>query len=97
MEVLGNLLENAFKWSAKQVVIDARITDGRLNITVSDDGPGIPQDKIDDILKRGVRADQTIAGHGIGLSIVQNIVDAYHGYLSIEHSRSGGAEIHIVL
>jgi two-component system sensor histidine kinase PhoQ len=97
MEVLGNLLENAFKWAERQVIISAqRITD-RLQITVSDDGPGIPPDKLDDILKRGVRADQTTAGHGIGLSIVQNIVDAYHGSLTIVAAQTGGAEVRIVL
>lgn len=98
MEVLGNLLENAFKWADQQVKIKARRVDDKLSIIVSDDGPGIPQNKIDDILQRGVRADQTTAGHGIGLSIVQNVVEAYHGSLKITESKSGnGAEVYIVL
>jgi len=98
MEVLGNLLENAFKWADQQVKIKARRVDDKLFIIVSDDGPGIPQNKIDDILQRGVRADQTTAGHGIGLSIVQNIVEAYHGSLKITESKSGsGVEVRIEL
>lgn len=97
MEVLGNLLENAFKWAERQVTISAQRINDRLQITVSDDGPGIPPGKLDDILKRGVRADQTTAGHGIGLSIVQNIVDAYHGSLTIVPAETGGAEVRIVL
>jgi two-component system, OmpR family, sensor histidine kinase PhoQ len=97
MEVLGNLLENAFKWTGRLIEIKAFNEDGKCHISIADDGPGVEQDKIDDILKRGVRADQSIAGHGIGLSIVQNIVDAYHGSLKVMKSRSGGAEIQLVL
>jgi len=97
MEVLGNLLENAFKWTEHQIEIRASSDEGKCHISISDDGPGVDQSKIDDILKRGVRADQSIAGHGIGLSIVQNIVDAYHGSLKMTKSQSGGAQVHIVL
>ena len=97
MEVLGNLLENAFKWAEQAIEIKASNDDGKCHIRIADDGPGVARSKIDDILKRGVRADESIAGHGIGLSIVQNIVDAYHGSLNITKSRSGGAEVHVVL
>ncbi len=97
MELLGNLLENAFKWADQQIVIKADRTDNQLCITVSDDGPGIAGDKVEELLQRGVRADQATAGHGIGLSIVQNIVQAYHGSLKIEKSYLGGAEVSILL
>jgi two-component system sensor histidine kinase PhoQ len=97
MEVLGNLLENAFKWAEQVIEINASNADGKCHISIADDGPGVARSKIDDILKRGVRADESIAGHGIGLSIVQNIVDAYHGSLTITKSRLGGTEVHIVL
>jgi len=97
MEVMGNLLENAFKWAEQAIEIKASNDDGKCHIRIADDGPGVARSKIDDILKRGVRADESIAGHGIGLSIVQNIVDAYHGSLNITKSRSGGAEVHVVL
>ncbi|NOQ69977.1 MAG: GHKL domain-containing protein [Gammaproteobacteria bacterium] len=97
MEVLGNLLDNAFKWTNQQIEIKAHSADNQLRITVNDDGPGIAQDKVDELLQRGVRADQTTAGHGIGLSIVKNIVQAYHGSLKIEKSRLGGAEVSVVL
>ncbi|MCW8942507.1 MAG: ATP-binding protein [Gammaproteobacteria bacterium] len=97
MEVLGNLLENAFKWAEQAIEIKASNDDGKCHIRIADDGPGVARSKIDDILKRGVRADESIAGHGIGLSIVQNIVDAYHGSLNITKSRSGGAEVVVVL
>ena len=97
MEVLGNLLDNAFKWSNQDIEIKANLAGNQLQIIVNDDGPGIAQDRINELLKRGVRADQTIAGHGIGLSIVKNIVEAYHGSLKIEKSQLGGAEVRVVL
>ena len=97
MEMLGNLLDNAFKWADQHVDIKAKQTGDSLCITVSDDGPGIAEDKADELLKRGKRADQSTAGHGIGLSIVKNIVEAYQGDLKITKGRSGGAEITVIL
>ncbi len=101
MELLGNLLDNAFKWAKQQIEIKAEIkatqNGKQLWLTISDDGPGIAQNDVDELLKRGKRADQTTAGHGIGLSIVQNIVAAYHGDLSISKSQFGGAKIIITL
>jgi two-component system sensor histidine kinase PhoQ len=97
MEILGNLVENAFKWAEQAIQIKAYNDDGKCHISVADDGPGIAQCAIDDILKRGVRADESIAGHGIGLSIVQNIVEAYHGNLNISRSQSNGTEIKVVI
>lgn len=97
MELLGNLLDNAFKWANQHIEIKAEQTNNHLRITVSDDGPGIDQHKVEELLQRGKRADQTTAGHGIGLSIVQNIVDAYHGSLKITKSQLGGADITVIL
>ncbi|MBT8134365.1 MAG: GHKL domain-containing protein [Gammaproteobacteria bacterium] len=97
MEVLGNLFENAFKWAQQAIEIKACNEDGKCHISVADDGPGVAEYEVDNILKRGVRADESIAGHGIGLSIVQNIVDAYHGSLKISRSQWNGAEVHVVL
>ena len=97
MELLGNLLDNAFKWANQHIEIKAEQTNNHLRITVSDDGPGIDQHKVEELLQRGKRADQTRAGHGIGLSIVQNIVEAYHGSLKITKSQLGGAEITVIL
>lgn len=97
MEMLGNLLDNAFKWADQHIEIKAKQTSEQLCITVSDDGPGIAEEKADELLKRGKRADQTTAGHGIGLSIVKNIIEAYQGDLKIMKSRSGGAEITVTL
>jgi len=97
MEVLGNLLENSFKWTNQQIAIKAEQANNQLIISIDDDGVGIASDKVDELLQRGVRADQSTAGHGIGLSIVKNIVQAYGGELRIEKSHSGGAKVIVTL
>jgi two-component system sensor histidine kinase PhoQ len=98
MELLGNLLENAFKWADHRVLLTARamtIAPQRragVLISVEDDGPGIPPEKVDLLLQRGVRGDERVHGHGIGLAIVQDIVKAYRGELAVERSDElGGA------
>lgn len=98
LELLGNLLENAFKWAQGRVLLTARriqLPDARrlaLEIAVEDDGPGIPEDKIADVLKRGVRGDERVEGHGIGMAIVQDILRAYRGSLDVGRSGAlGGA------
>ncbi|MDH5734503.1 MAG: ATP-binding protein [Gammaproteobacteria bacterium] len=97
MELVGNLLDNAYKWSKHQISVIASQQDGTLTIIILDDGPGIVANQVDDLLQRGKRADQSIDGHGIGLSIVRNILDAYQGNLTITRSHLGGAEIQITL
>ncbi len=98
LELLGNLLENAFKWAARRVLLSARAVPGGtgrragLNLVVEDDGPGIPDDNVEHLLQRGVRGDERVQGHGIGLAIVQDILRAYKGELSVTRSEAlGGA------
>lgn len=97
MELLGNLLDNAYKWANTQIDVKAEQQGNKLCLRIMDDGPGIAPDQISHLLQRGVRADQNVAGHGIGFSIVCNIVDAYQGELVINKSPLGGAEIKLVL
>ena len=99
LELLGNLLENAFKWAAHRVLLTARVIPGAsgtrrngLIFMVEDDGPGIPDDKVEHLLQRGVRGDERVQGHGIGLAIVQDLLKAYRGHLAVSHSENlGGA------
>ena len=93
MELLGNLLDNAFKWAQQKIYVSANNQHGKLCIHVADDGPGIKPEQLESLLQRGVRADQSTAGHGIGLSIVRNIVDAYQGELTMEKSQLGGVAV----
>lgn len=97
-ELLGNLLENAFKWAQRRVSLQVSSLPAPVGkrsgvvFSVEDDGPGIPDDQIDRLLQRGVRGDERVQGHGIGLSIVQDIVAAYQGALTVERSGElGGA------
>lgn len=98
MELLGNLLENAFKWASRRVLLTAhvvktpRMRRAGLELRVEDDGPGIPPEKVEHLLQRGVRGDERVQGHGIGLAIVQDIVKGYRGSLSVHRSDAlGGA------
>jgi two-component system sensor histidine kinase PhoQ len=96
-ELLGNLLDNAFKWGRDRVRVSAEAAGGRLTLSVEDDGPGIAPEQAQRVLERGVRADQSVPGQGIGLAVVRDIVDAYEGELRIERSALGGARIVLVL
>ncbi len=91
MELLGNLIDNAFKWCRSRIELSAYHRDNQVIIQVKDDGPGIDPQQIARILERGVRADQSTPGHGIGLAIVRDIMQVYEGELSIENNPSGGA------
>ncbi|QAU23792.1 two-component sensor histidine kinase [Dyella sp. M7H15-1] len=104
LELMGNLLENAFKWAGHHVLLVVKPLPqvGRqrpgLLLSVEDDGPGIDADKIEKVLQRGVRGDERVKGHGIGLSIVQDIVRAYSGELTVDRSAEfGGARFSVVL
>ena len=104
LELLGNLLENAFKWCDQQidVLVKTLYMEGRkrtgIIIEIGDDGPGIPNEKRDELLKRGVRGDEQVKGHGIGLSIVTDIVASYQGQLTItQHQKLNGACFKVIL
>jgi two-component system sensor histidine kinase PhoQ len=103
-ELLGNLLENAFKWATSRVLLTVQSGETAPNrrpgllIAVDDDGPGIPADKVAQLLQRGVRGDERVQGHGIGLAIVQDLVRGYRGELEVSRSRElGGARFQISL
>ncbi len=98
LESLGNLMENAAKWCRQRVRVGATFdADARageqLCITIEDDGPGIaPRDR-DRVLKRGERADEQVAGHGLGLAMVRDMAEAYGGSLEVAQSALGGASL----
>lgn len=92
MEMLGNVLENAFKYTRSRVAVSARV-DGGLTVIVEDDGPGIPAAVRRAVLDRGTRADEVQQGQGIGLAVVAELVALYHGALRIEQSELGGARV----
>jgi two-component system, OmpR family, sensor histidine kinase PhoQ len=97
MELLGNLLDNACKWCRRRVRVSAALQDGRLALTVEDDGAGIAEADAERVLQRGIRADQSVPGHGIGLAVTRDIVEAYDGRVLIARSALGGAAVTLVL
>ncbi len=102
LELLGNLLENAFKWARRRVLLGTQVVAGEqragMTLWVEDDGPGIADDQVEHLLQRGVRGDERVQGHGIGLSIVQDIVKAYRGELQVSRSPLlGGARFSVTL
>ena len=103
-ELLGNLLENAFKWARHRVLLTARPGPDAGNrragllLAVDDDGPGIAAEDVAKVLQRGVRGDERVQGHGIGLSIVQDLVRDYRGELQVSRSQElGGARFEVTL
>lgn len=91
MEVLGNLLENAFRLCLTQVRVSAARDGSGLELRVEDDGPGVPADQRERILRRGERADAQHPGQGIGTAVVMDILDSYGGSLELGDSPLGGA------
>jgi len=99
LELLGNLLENAFKWGKRRVLLSAHVIPvgsarrSGMELVVEDDGPGVDDGDVDRLLQRGVRGDERVQGHGIGLAIVQDILRAYQGDLHVSRSDTlGGAK-----
>jgi signal transduction histidine kinase len=89
-EMVGNLLDNACKWAKSAVWIEGRREADTLVIRIEDDGPGVPEERLADVLERGVRLDERSSGAGLGLDIVRDIADLYGGSLTLERSPRGG-------
>jgi signal transduction histidine kinase len=102
-EIVGNLLENAMKWanSAARISVtatmEAQDQGQTFGLAVEDDGPGIPEDKAREAMKRGRRLDESKPGTGLGLSIVADLVSEYGGRLVLGRSELGGLKVDITL
>jgi len=97
LELLGNLLDNACKWASSQVRLRIECTAEGYQFKVEDDGPGIDAGQRAEVLNRGTRMDEQVAGHGLGLGIVRDIVDAWGGHLELMDSQLGGLCVQIQL
>ncbi len=88
-EMIGNLMDNACKWAKSTVSVVANYTplleSGRqfMQISVEDDGPGIPPGKREIVFKRGLRLDEQTPGSGLGLNIVRETAELYGGHVRI--------------
>lgn len=89
-EILGNLLDNAGKWSSRCVELDLSQSSRGIRIRVTDDGPGVGEDELDHLGQRGLRLDEQTPGHGLGLAIVRDIVGRYGGTLGFASGSAKG-------
>ncbi len=93
-EIAGNLLDNAAKWCKKNVSVSLIRLEKKMEtefsfiLQIEDDGPGIPEEKLSEILQRGVRADENIHGHGIGMAVVNELTILLGGKLTAGKSES---------
>jgi signal transduction histidine kinase len=95
-EAMGNLAENAARHARRKVSVTARREDGKIEIAVIDDGPGIASRDMDHVLSRGGRFDSRGGGAGLGLAIVQDIADAWDGRVDLRSSPDGLEAVFIV-
>ena len=89
-EILGNLLDNAAKWTRSQIRVSAGATGDMVAITVEDDGTGIAPALRERVLQRGMRADESAPGTGLGLAIVRELAELYGGRVTLDASPLGG-------
>ncbi len=96
-EMLGNLLDNAAKWTASEVRLTAHLQDYPRSrivvIKVEDDGPGLTDEQLKAPVERGRRLDETKPGSGLGHSIVADLVHSYHGTFTLARSELGGLAV----
>ncbi|RRU25061.1 HAMP domain-containing sensor histidine kinase, partial [Stenotrophomonas sp. 278] len=88
-EMLGNLLDNAGKWAAHTVEVRVRHEGTRMRFEVRDDGAGLPEEQLENVLGRGVRLDERASGSGLGLAIVADIAESYGGTLTLRNGAPG--------
>ncbi|MDL0431471.1 ATP-binding protein [Marinobacter sp. TBZ242] len=89
-EILGNLVDNAGKWSRRSSVLSLTETGDQMIIAVEDDGPGVNADALSTLGTRGVRLDEQTPGHGLGLAIAREITERYSGSLTFSTGSQGG-------
>jgi signal transduction histidine kinase len=90
LELLGNLLDNACQWTTTTVRLTAELNTECLSLRVEDDGPGCPPEQLEWLQRRGIRIDESRAGHGLGLAIAGDIVAQYGGTLTLGRSEAEG-------
>ena len=92
-EMAGNLFDNACKWAQVEVTLRCNSKDDRLELIIEDDGPGIPADELEGVMRRGRKLDEAQPGHGQGLGIVRDIAHLYGGSLTLGQSALGGLKV----
>jgi len=96
-ELFGNLMENACKWAKSQILVTGKCEDGKVVIHIEDDGPGVDKENRKNLIKRGMRLDETKPGTGLGLHIASEIINLYGGEIDFLDTQYGGLGIRITL
>jgi signal transduction histidine kinase len=90
LELLGNLLDNAFKWASSKIIIHSQEHAEGIQLVVEDDGPGCSEHELEELTRRGVRLDEQKEGHGLGLTIAKDIASLYDAHLQLGRSEELG-------
>jgi two-component system sensor histidine kinase PhoQ len=95
LEIVGNLLDNAFKYGKSRIALTALCDEmsRSLNLVIEDDGEGLTDSEIEKILNRGTRLDEASEGQGIGLAVVADIVQSYNIELDFGRGKLGGLQV----
>lgn len=96
-EILGNLIDNAFKWARGNVDISARKDGADIVLTIADDGQGIADTNVAEAFLPGKRLDETVPGDGFGLTIVKELVELYGGEIKLLPLENGGTVWSLIL
>ncbi len=89
LELIGNLLDNACKFGASRVRLELSVKNACYHLRVSDNGPGLPESINGQLPERGVQIDESVSGHGLGLSICRMITDSYQGDIRFRQPSPG--------
>lgn len=90
-EALGALMENAARHAAARVDVSAAAHQGRVDVEIRDDGPGVPEARLSELAQRGRRLDESLPGQGLGLAIAAEIAEAVGGGLLLANTPGGFA------
>ncbi|MDV6250787.1 ATP-binding protein [Vibrio sp. EA2] len=96
-EMLGNLLENSYKWANRMIRVYSTQDKDNIRLIIEDDGPGIPKAQLNQVIQRGFRLDEETPGSGLGLNIVSEMAHSYRGKLALEGSKMGGLKATLIL
>ncbi|ARN82958.1 ATP-binding protein [Methylocystis bryophila] len=96
MEVVGNLLENASRYASSLVRVTASREGASTRLVIEDDGPGLPEGAEQFVRQRGGRLDES-GNAGLGLAIVQDVLDAYGATIEFSRSDLGGLRVSVNL
>ena len=102
-DVLRNLIANAITYSPERTTIrvETARSNGSIVLSVSDEGPGIPEEDLSRVFERFYRVDKSRArdpgGTGLGLAIVKHLIELHHGTVRAENRAEGGARVSVQL